>query len=276
MSTVTSRDGTQIAFETTGQGDPLILVDGALCWRGSGPSGPLAKALADRFTVYTYDRRGRGQSGDAEPYSTELEVDDLAAVIEAAGGSAHVYAISSGVALALDAANRGVPMRKLALYEPPFIVDDSRAPMPADYSDQLEALLADGRRADMVRLFMRQVGVPRPVVAMMRFMPAWKKLKSVAHTLRYDDALMAGTQAGAPLPRDRWTGVTVPTEVLVGGKSPAWMNAGSRALTALLPHAEHGVVPGQTHMVKAIALAPVLTEWFGDSVRGSAPIAAGS
>src|SRR3954452_12976662 len=188
MSTLESADGTVIAYEKSGEGPPVILVDGALCHRGSGPARPLAKALADRFTVYTYDRRGRGESGDTAPYAPEREVEDLMAVIEATGGQADVYGISSGAALALDAAAAGAGIRRLALYEAPFVVDATLAPLPEDWIPTLEAALAAGRRGAGVSQFMRRVGVPGPFIALMHLLPAWKKLCAVAHTLPYDFA----------------------------------------------------------------------------------------
>ena len=262
MSTVRSSDGTPIAYEKTGAGPPVVLVDGALCYRASGPSRGMAAALADRYTVFTYDRRGRGDSGDTQPYSVDREVEDIQALVAAAGGSASVCGFSSGAVLALEAANRLPGITKLALYEPPFIIDDSRAPLPADYPDQLDDLIAADRRGDAVRLFMRQVGVPRVFVALMRLMPAWPKLKRVAHTLRYDAAVMGDTQDGTPLATERWTNVSAPTLAIVGGSSPTWMQQGMRSLADLLPTAEHATLPGQTHMVKAKALGPVLAEFF--------------
>src|SRR3954451_12834623 len=142
MSTITSADGTTIAYDTIGDGPVVILVDGALCHRTSGPSGPLAARLAEHFTVVTYDRRGRGDSGDTAPYSVDREVEDLAALVEAAGGSAMLYGISSGAVLALHAASRVADVESIALYEPPFIVDGSRAPIGPEYTRELEALLA--------------------------------------------------------------------------------------------------------------------------------------
>ena len=272
MSTVDSSDGTRIAYEKSGSGPPLVLVDGALCYRASGPARPLAELMSEHFTVYTYDRRGRGDSRDTQPYAVEREVDDLAAVIDAAGGSAHVYGISSGAALALEAARRGVAIDRLAMYEAPFIVDDDREPLPRDYAAQLDRLIAANRTGDAVRLFMRQVGAPRPIVALMRFMPVWKKLKGVAHTLAYDAAIMEGTQFGEPLPPERAVSVGVPTLVAVGGKSPDWMHRGMRSLADLLPDSEFRVVEGQTHMLKPKAIAPVLTEFLGSDTpaRGMA------
>ena len=262
MNTTRSTDGTAIAYETCGDGPPLILVDGALCSRDMGPSRKIAKALCEHFTVITYDRRGRGESTDTAPYCVEREIEDLAALIAAAGGSAYVCGVSSGAVLALDAAARGLPITALALYEPPFIVDDSRPPAAADYVEQLNTLLTSNRRGDAVRLFMRHVGMPAPLVSLMRVMPAWGKLKRVAHTLPYDGEIMGDTQLGRPLPEGRWPGTKVKTLVIVGGKSPAFFHNGTSRLADLLPNAEHRVLAGQTHMVKAKVLAPVLIDYF--------------
>jgi pimeloyl-ACP methyl ester carboxylesterase len=265
METVRSTDGTPIAFDRAGSGPAIILVDGALCYRASGPMAPLAKLLAPHFTVFTYDRRGRGDSGDTAPYAVEREVEDIDALIRAAGGSAFVFGISSGAALTLEAANRGLAVRikKLALYEAPFIVDDTRAPVPADFVRQLDRLLTAGRRGDAVRLFMKAVGVPTFFVALMRFMPAWSRLKAIAHTLPYDMTIVLDNQRGKPLPITRWTSSTAPTLVVAGSKSPAWMRNAMQALARVVPNAKHYTLDGQTHMVSAKALAPVLVEFFG-------------
>jgi pimeloyl-ACP methyl ester carboxylesterase len=268
MSTVTSRDGTPIAYEKTGHGEPVILVDGALCWRGSGPSTPLAKALADRFTVYTYDRRGRGQSGNTEPYSTDREVDDLEALIAAAGGSAHVYAISSGVALALDAASRGVPIRKLALYEPPFIVDDSHPRAPKDFAAHLNELVAAGRRGDAVDYWNTVIGMPAEVRAQMRQSPWWPGQEAIAHTLAYDATIVQDTQQGSPAPLRQWASVSAPTLVMDGttmmGREDlhAFMRHGADALANVLPNAQRRTLEGQDHGPADDALAPALQAFF--------------
>ncbi|MCU1685898.1 MAG: hydrolase [Amycolatopsis sp.] len=268
MNTVTSQDGTAIAFDRIGEGPALILVDGALCYRASGPNGPLAALLAEHFTVFTYDRRGRGESGDnsaAGAYSAEREVEDLQALFAEAGGSAYLYGISSGAALALEATNRGLPVKKLALYEAPFIVDNTRAALSPDYLLQLERLVATDRRGDSVKHFMRKgVGLPALVVAMMRLMPAWPKLKGVAHTLPYDVRLVDAYQHGTPLPAAQWSSATAPTLVIDGGKSPKWMRNGTKSLADVLPQARYETLPGQTHLVKPPALAPVLTRFFTD------------
>jgi pimeloyl-ACP methyl ester carboxylesterase len=262
MHTARSKDGTTIAFEKIGQGPALIMVDGALCTRAMGPGHSLAPHLAGRFTVITYDRRGRGDSGDAAPYDVQREVDDLDALIAEAGGSAYVFGLSSGAALALEAAARGSAIRKLVLYEAPFVVDESRAPVPEDIVAQMEALLADDRRADAVRLFMRQVGVPRVAIALMRLLPMWSRLKRVAHTLPYDMTIVSGRQSGKPLPADSWRSVTIPTSVLVGEKSPAWLHGSTAELARVLPNARLGVAKRQTHIVKPKLLAPQLEQFY--------------
>jgi alpha-beta hydrolase superfamily lysophospholipase len=262
MNIVVSRDGTAIAFTRSGEGPPVILVDGALCYRASGPSGPLAARLSGRFTVYSYDRRGRDGSGDTLPYTVEREVEDIEALVKEAGGSAYVYGISSGAALALEAAARLTGIRKLALYEAPFIVDDTHPPRPEDYLARMDELVAAGRRGDAVRMFLRTVGVPAFGLMIMRLMPVWRKLTAVAHTLPYDLRVLGDTGSGRPLPADRWATATVPTLVMDGGKSPAWMRNAMRALADVLPDARYRTLPGQTHLLKPQALVPVLREFF--------------
>lgn len=214
------------------------------------------------FTVFTYDRRGRGASGDTTPYSVEREVEDLDALIKEAGGSAMVFGCSSGAVLALEAATRGLPIEKLALYEPPFIVDDSRE-IPTGYMDRIRDHIAADRRPEALREFMvTGVGMPAFMMIVMRLMPAWKKIKSVAHTLPYDMTVVGTTQEGKPLPASRWTNISMPTLIADGGKSPAWMRNGVRNLTELLPQAEYQNLAGQTHMIKPKVHAPVLKAFF--------------
>jgi pimeloyl-ACP methyl ester carboxylesterase len=263
MGTVISKDGTPIAFDDYGAGPPVVLVGGAFQYRAFDPrTAELARLLSARFRVFHYDRRGRGGSGDTAPHAVQREVEDLQAIIAGAGGPASVFGMSSGAVLALEAAARGTPITRLALYEAPFIVDDSRPPFPPDYLAQLNKFLALGRRGGAVRFWLRMVGVPAPVVALMRCTPAWPKFKAVAHTLPYDAAIMAGTLGGVPLPAGRWTSVRVPALTVTGGKSPAWLHHGMQALTNILPRAENRILEGQTHMVKPEALAPVLEEFF--------------
>ncbi len=263
MKKILSKDGTAIAVDRTGRGPALVFVDGAMCYRASGPGKAMAAALSDHFTVFTYDRRGRGDSSDTPPYDVQREVDDLDAVIREAGGQAVVFGVSSGAALALEAASRGLPITRLALYEAPFIVDDSRSALPDDFVPQMKTALAEGRRADAVKMFMKLVQVPGIFVMLMRLMPAWPKLTAVAHTLPYDLTIVGPYQKGAPLPASRWRGATMPTLVMDGGKSPAWMRNATRALAGVLPNATYRTLDGQTHMVKPKALMSPLVEFFG-------------
>jgi pimeloyl-ACP methyl ester carboxylesterase len=209
MNTVDSKDGTSIAYDRVGEGPAVVLVDGALCSRAQGPMPELAALLAAGFTVYNYDRRGRGDSGDATEYEVDREIEDLAAVIEAAGGSAYVYGTSSGAALALRAAAAGVPITKLAVFEAPFVVDGSRKPVPREWVSELRGL-AD-RPADAIRYFMTKgIGLPGFVVSLMKLMPAWRGMKAVAHTLWYDAEVVGRNAFGQPLDaavgRDRGAG----------------------------------------------------------------------
>src|SRR5713101_5017863 len=213
---VLSKDGTAIAFDRIGNGPPVILVDGALCYRGMGQSGQLAELLAQHFTVFTYDRRGRGGSSDTAPYAVEREVEDIAALLSEAGGAAFVWGISSGAVLALEAANRLRGIKRLAWYEAPFIVDNSRSTTADDWVRIGEAVAAN-RRSDAVKLFLKSVGVPAVFVALMRLTPMWRKLKAIAHTLPYDGAIVGDNQRGKPLPAGRWASVTVATLVMDGG-----------------------------------------------------------
>nr|WP_238992498.1 alpha/beta hydrolase [Jiangella ureilytica] len=264
---MTSKDGTSIAYSRVGSGPPTILVDGALCWRQQGPNAGLAEKLADHFTVYTYDRRGRGESGDTPPFNTMREIEDLEALINEVGGSAFVYGISSGATLALDAAASGLAIAKLAIFEPPHFVDDTRPPLPEGYQTRLEDLVKADERGKAVKLFMTEgINLPSLMVGMMRLMPAWRKLKSIAHTLPYDVSFVVEAQQGKPLSSSRWSAVTVPTLAVVGGKSPKWMHNGVRATASVLPNAKYFVLEGEMHIVKPKALAPVLTEFFANEM----------
>src|SRR5947209_7298544 len=178
QNTVTSHDGTSIAYSQIGQGPALILVDGALCYRQFGPSQALADRLAAHFTVITYDRRGRGESGDTQPYAVEREVEDLAALLEAAGGTAYVAGQSSGAALAIEAANRLPGITKLALYEAPFVVDETGKPVTQALLASLKEAVAQKRRSKAVKLFMKQVGTPSYMLAIMPLFPVWSDRKS--------------------------------------------------------------------------------------------------
>ncbi|QBD75564.1 alpha/beta hydrolase [Ktedonosporobacter rubrisoli] len=261
-NTVTSRDGTVIAYSQSGQGPALILVDGALCYRQFGPSQDLAAQLAPHFTVITYDRRGRGESGDTQPYAVEREVEDLAALLEAVGGTAYVAGQSSGAGLALEAANRLPGITKLALYEAPFVVDDTGKPVTQAFLSSLEEAVARNQRSKAVKLFMRQVGAPGLMLAVMPLFPMWSKLTAVAHTLPYDINIIIPYGQGKPLPATLGSAIKAPTLVMDGGKSPTGMQHAMQALAQTLPKASYRTLAGQNHMVKADALAPALIEFL--------------
>jgi pimeloyl-ACP methyl ester carboxylesterase len=259
--TITSGDGTTIAYTQLGSGPPLILVDGAFCYRENGPAPQLAPLLAEHFTVFAYDRRGRGASGDAPEYAIEREVDDLRTMVRVAGGSAFAVGISSGGALALQAATRGVNLKGLALYEPPFITDNGHPRSFDMQKRRLDQFVAAGDRAGAVRFFMTDVyGAPRPFVAVMPLImrSAWKKNQSVAPTLQYDLTLLEDWS----ILRERRTSVTIPTLVLGGEKSPASLKDAVATVAGALPNARRLYLPGQDHNVSAPVVAPIITEFF--------------
>lgn len=260
--TVQSADGTRIAYEKVGTGPALVLVDGALCSRDFGPCRSLANHLADRFTVYFYDRRGRGGSGDTPPYSPAREYEDLDAVIRAAGGTACVTGFSSGAALALQAAASGVAMRRLASYEAPYVGLTEVNGVKPDHLGHLTSLIAKGDRGAAVGYFMvRIVGGPAYLPIMMRMMPkAWKQLKAVAHTLVYDVAVMDGYE----VPTSTLATITVPTLVMGGSKAKPNMAAAVAGVAHAVPGAVHKTLEGQTHQVKNDAIAPELIEFFAE------------
>jgi Alpha/beta hydrolase family len=267
MSTVESRDGTSIAFDLSGRGPAVILVAPAFGTRADQAS--LAAALAPSFTACAYDRRGRGESGDTAPYAVEREIEDLEAVIDAVGGSAYVFGHPSGGVLALDAA-RVLPTKstKLALYEPPFIIDASRPPMPADFASHLRELGAAGRRGNAVAYWRTQLGVPAEAIAHVRRSPTWPGLEALAPTPPYDATIMGDTQRGDPTPLTRWAAVTVPALVMDGtvtmGREDlhTFMRHGADELAAVLPDAQRRTLEGQDHGPADAALFPALKDFF--------------
>ena len=256
---VSSKDRTTIGFDRTGAGPPVVLVCGGSVDRMA--NAELAGLLSSDFTVFNYDRRGRGDSGDTEPYAIEREFDDLYAVIDAAGGSASVYGISSGAVLALKAATDGLGIAKLALYEPPYVPEGERRP-PADTAATFTELVEDGRRDAAVEFFMAQVvGLPPEFVAGARTQPFWAAQEAIAHTLAYDATIMDDYRLRA----DEFADTKTPTLVLVGGWSFPWMAVTAQQLTDALPNARRHTLEGQQHNVDATALAPVLVDFFGSA-----------
>jgi pimeloyl-ACP methyl ester carboxylesterase len=261
MNRAKSGDGTSIAFERFGLGPPVIVVGGATCDRAM--TRPLAEELAKDFTVINYDRRGRGDSGDAQPYAVEREVEDLGTLIAEVGSEAAVYGHSSGAALALHAAARGLPITRLALHEPPYVPErEEERRISREYGENLRAILAEGRRGDAVALFMTTVGMPEEMVEGMRAEPWWAGMEAVPPTLLYDSEIMGDISRGGTIPTDLLGAVTAPTLVLCGGASPEWMIDVGGRIAEGLPDGRLGVLEGQEHVVPPEILASVLTEYF--------------
>ena len=258
MQYVTSKDGTRIAYEQSGQGPALVIVCGVL--GDHHQHAGLAQLLASHFTVYNIDRRGHGESGITEPYAVEREIEDIDALISEAGGSAFVYGSSGTGVLSMYAAAAGLSpkMKKLAVWEPPYILEGSRPPVPQDYKEQLAQLLREGRKGDMIELFLtKAVGMPAEFVAPMRQSPFWAAQEAFAPTLVYDATLMGDYS----LPKERIAKATVETLVIDGGTVP-WMSQAAQAVADTLPHAHRHTLAGQPHNVADEAMAPVLIEYF--------------
>jgi len=257
MPQVPSKDGTTIAYDQIGQGPAVVIVGGILGDRSQ--QAPLAQLLASHFTVYNFDRRGRGGSGFTPPYAVEREVE---AMLNAAGGSAYIYGTSGCAVLCLEAAARGLSpkMKKLALWEPPYIVDDSRPPVPQDYLEQLRKMLSEGHRGDMIELFFtKAVGMPAEFVAPMRQSPFWTAQEAFAPTL-VNEAILMGN-GDFKLPKERIAKATPPTLVLDGGMAP-WLSHAADAVADTLSNAQRRTIAGQPHNIDPQALAPVLVEFF--------------
>ncbi|WP_217246803.1 alpha/beta fold hydrolase [Streptomyces sp. AC602_WCS936] len=256
-TTTVSRDGTRIAYERSGRGPAVVLVSGAMSTGAT--MAPLAAELAERFDVTVYDRRGRGESAGTEPYGVEREVEDLAALIEAVGGEASLYGISSGGALVLRAAASGLPVRRVAVYEVPYAMDDAAVRAGAEYRERLSEALGQGRRGDAVELFLRLAGLGEDMIRGARESPMWAGMESVAPSLAHDAAVMGDNR----VPRSSIASVGCPVLALAGGASDTWWHDAARAVAEAAPDGTYGTVEGQAHMVEPGMLAPVLTEFFG-------------
>ena len=255
---VRSKDGTKLAYDRLGDGPPVVLVYGATVTRGINAG--IADALSVGFTVWNYDRRGRGESTDVGPYAVEWEIEDLEAVIDAAGGSAYVAGFSSGAALAMEAAIALGPEKitKLALWEAPYVLDPDARP-PTDQVRQMRILLNEDQRGAAVEYFLGEVvGMPPEAVSWARSQPFFRGQMDVAHTLIYD-ALIMGDYG---LPRDRAALVPCPTLVMAGGASLPFMLQTAIALAAAIPGARRERLPDQAHDVDPAALAPSLARFF--------------
>lgn len=258
MPKITSKDGTTIAHDKKGRGPVLILVLGALNRRSQGKK--LAELLADRFTVISYDRRGRGDSTDTLPYSTDKEVEDIEALVDELGGEAYLYGHSSGCVLALMAAKQlKDKIKGLALYELPYNADPAAQKVSQAYRKTLAQLLSEGKGEDAVALFVKSVGVTDKQIAAMQRLPLWKGLTAMSHTLAYDTIELMEQYPTLSVQ-------SIPTKTLVmyGAKSPTFMGETAQHLSATMPHAQLRALEGQAHDVKADVLAPVLGEFFGN------------
>jgi pimeloyl-ACP methyl ester carboxylesterase len=254
---VRSADGTEIAFEARGDGPPLILVDPALQYRGFSRLSGLVEPMSSDFTVITYDRRGRGESGDTAPYSPRREVEDLAALIEAAAGDVRLYGFSSGALLAMHAVAAGLPVERIALLEPP-IQEDADPDRPNPLTTELADLIAAGRNGDAVEHFNRSIGVPEEMVDGMRQSPDWPKLEAVAPTLVYDCTISDATTEAL------LRSVEVPALVLDSTGSSDDLSGWAASVAAKLPNAEHRSLAGEWHTVADEVIVPVLVEFLRD------------
>ncbi len=264
-SKVTSKDGTAIAFDKVGSGPAVILINGAMSYRAAfDPTlAQLADLLSKDFTVYNYDRRGRGESGNTEPFTKVREIEDVQALIEDAGGKAMLSGFSSGGAVALETAAVASGVSKVAVYEVPFIIDDSREPLE-DYEGHTSRLVAEGKLDELVEYFIATVaGMPAEFVSgMKQDQNMWNTMKAIAPTIPYDAAFMSEFMKGKPLPAGYWAKVTVPVLVADGGASPAWLHNAAEALAKQMPNVSRATLEGQTHMVDPMVLAPVIIEFF--------------
>jgi pimeloyl-ACP methyl ester carboxylesterase len=261
---VRSADGTTIAYETFGRGPALIVVCGATCDRAL--MRPTAQALGEHFTTINYDRRGRGDSGDTLPYAIERELEDLTALIDRAGGSAHLYGHSSGAGLVLRAVAAGLPVDRFVLHDPPYSPDDAAAQEEARrFGETLRDLLRENRRADAVEMWFRTTGMPEEMFEGLRESAMWPGLLALAPTLAYDSAVMGDIDRGGAVPEDIATRAARPGLVLVGGESPPFMMEVGRRLAERLPDARLRVLGGQDHVVPPEILTPVVAEFLTTS-----------
>lgn len=263
---VRSADGTLIAYDTVGPADaPVIIrVDGAATFRALDPErDEFTRRLGDHFRVVSYDRRGRGESGDSTSYTIDREIDDIAALLERFGGHRYLLGLSSGAVLALRCAVAGLPIDGLACYEPPFVVSPDRPPVPTDYVERLDAEVAAGRPGEAVKIFLTEaVGMPFTAVTAMAEQPFWPALAAIGHTMVYDGHIMGDTMHGKAETLEVFTKVEIPALVMNGEASEVWLHKAATTLAEQLPDATLQVLPGQTHQVAAAVLAQSVGSYF--------------
>lgn len=265
--TTVSADGTRLAYEVLGDGPPLVYVTGAICHRRFGPVASGVKVMSRSFRVLSYDRRGRGDSGDSEPWSMEREIEDISALIDALGGQASLYGHSSGGVLAMHAAHRlGERVQTVVLYDASWSADEGEAQEYAELRSEVDTLLARGRSGPALRRFLTGIGMPRAFVAVLPLLPGWRRLRALAPTLRYDMDLTA-----QPPPLTVASEISVPAHIMVGERSPDELHRVAAALADAIPGATHEVLPGQDHMVSEKVLLPSLVRATGRAGQISAP-----
>jgi len=265
MNTVTSKDGTVLAYDIYGKGQPLIYITGATCFRTFKPIVHDAKIFGNEFAVYNFDRRGRGESGDTQPYSIEREIDDIEAMIDEAGGRALLYGHSSGAILALEAATKlKDKIEKIVVYEPPYVHSEVEQANHEKFSQSVLKLLAFGKHKQSLKAFLNGIGMPGLFVRLLPFFPGWKSMCSLAPTLAYDLELSKDFP-----PLEKFKEIQISTLVLVGSKSSERIRAVGSQIATASPHINFKEIAGQDHMIPAKVLLPIFTRFFnGYSLGG--------
>ncbi|SMP65960.1 alpha/beta fold hydrolase [Anoxynatronum buryatiense] len=258
MRITTSKDGTKLAYDVEGSGSPLIYITGATCFRKFKPIEKDVKVFASKFTVYSYDRRGRGDSGNTLPYSSEREIEDIEAMIDAAGGQAYLYGHSSGAILALEAAMRlKHKVLKVILYDLPYVHDDEEADEFRRLGLRIEALLENKEHSAAIKAFLHGIGMPKAFSLLLPLFPGWKTMKELAPTLAYDIFIAKDYP-----PIEKVAQINIPVFIITGEKSPAGMREVNSKVAEAIPNAEFTLLKGQDHMVDARALLPIFTTYF--------------
>jgi len=261
MNTIISKDGTKIAYNKNGTGPTVILVDGAFCSKDFGPTPKLVPVLANYFTVISYDRRARGDSGDTQPYSVQREIEDIEALINVAGGTAHLFGVSSGAVLALKVAAGGLPIGKLVVFEPPYNTDGRRRKPLPDAELQLKQMIAKGRKKDAVNFYLRKViGLPSIVTFILRLTPNWSKMIGNANSLPYDAAVMGNFI----LPNEMLASIKIPAMVIASAKSPESLKNPAQLVAQTIPNSQQRILKGQVHNVPPQHLVPVLVDFYNN------------
>ncbi|SHN11173.1 alpha/beta fold hydrolase [Mucilaginibacter sp. OK098] len=258
MNTVISKDGTKIAYNQNGSGPVIILVDGAFCSKDFGPMTGIVPLLSKNFTVISYDRRARGESGDTKPYAVEREIEDINALINVSGGSASLFGISSGAILCIKAVAYGLNIHKLAILEPPFVgnKDNKR---PADAVQQLNQMIAVGEQGSAVKFYLRKViGLPAIIVFILRLTPNWPKMKAIANSLPYDAAVCGDFN----MPKEQVSCITIPTIAIDSKQSPTFLRDAVQGVASALTNGKRVSLKGKPHDVPPKILVPALTDFY--------------